>query len=232
MPEKKFKIVSTKKLSVEQQGLFNKDIVVTDLDFIEITYNELPEDLSDQNLGNVIITSQNALKSLVHNFKPKQLKFISLYCVGSKTKAAIEKELGPVTHYEDTVAALAKYLVKNLADKKVTYFSGNLRRDELKQTLLKHAVEVDETEVYQTHFVSNPLNQKFDAILFFSPSGIQSYLMANKAADEVIFSIGPTTAVEATEHFDTVLMADEPTVENVIFQVNDYYKNIDNQVII
>jgi len=61
-------------------------------------------------------------------------------------------------------------------------------------------------------------------VLFYSPSGIESYLEEN-TTDKVAFCIGETTAVEARKHFDKVEVANMPDVESVLELVNMYYSN-------
>ena len=61
-------------------------------------------------------------------------------------------------------------------------------------------------------------------ILFYSPSGIESYLEEN-STEKVAFCIGETTAVEARKHFDKVEVANMPDVESVLELVNMYYSN-------
>ena len=67
-------------------------------------------------------------------------------------------------------------------------------------------------------------DDKFDGILFYSPSGIESYLVDNNNFDAVAFCIGFTTAFEAEKHFKKVEVAKLPTIESVIKLVNQYYE--------
>ena len=66
------------------------------------------------------------------------------------------------------------------------------------------------------------LSDEISGVLFYSPSGIESYLQENNTK-KVAFCIGETTAEEARKHFDTVEVANMPSVESVLELVNTYY---------
>ncbi|RUA10893.1 MAG: uroporphyrinogen-III synthase, partial [Flavobacteriia bacterium] len=57
-----------------------------------------------------------------------------------------------------------------------------------------------------------------DGILFFSPRGIQSFLLENTVKNSTLFCIGETTASEAKKHSEKIVIANKPTVENVLVQ--------------
>ena len=59
-------------------------------------------------------------------------------------------------------------------------------------------------------------------VLFYSPSGIDSYLKDNNT-DKIAFCIGETTAVKARKHFDNVQVANMPDVDSVLALVNSHY---------
>jgi len=61
-------------------------------------------------------------------------------------------------------------------------------------------------------------------VLFYSPSGIDSYLKDNNT-DKIAFCIGETTAAEARIHFETVIVSKLATVDGVIDSVNKYFNN-------
>jgi uroporphyrinogen-III synthase len=63
-----------------------------------------------------------------------------------------------------------------------------------------------------------------DSILFFSPSGVSSYVKKNSITDEICFCIGNTTAKAVEKYSKNIVIANQPTVENVIIQCINYYK--------
>ncbi len=101
---------------------------------------------------------------------------------------------------------------------------GKNVRDVLPNTLKENQVTFNEIEVYQTSFTSHKMKSKHDGILFFSPSAVESYLKTNSIKNEVCFCIGETTA-EALENrkIKKIVIAEQPTIENVIAEVIEYY---------
>ena len=152
-----------------------------------------------------------------------ELNFEHIYCVGRRTKRLIEKNIGKVTHVENSAGNLANYLAAQIKNEEVTYFCGNKRRDELPDILDNKGIIVNEVVAYQTILSPNELIKNYDGLLFFSPSGIESFLSKNSIDQEVAFCIGGTTAKEAQKHFKTVVEAKLPSVESVLNSVNAYF---------
>src|SRR5690606_7752508 len=113
---------------------------------------------------------------------------------GLKTKSLLEENGFNVIAYTGYAADLAEIITLIYAKEKFTFFSGNLRRDTLPETLSNAKVVFNEIEVYETILTPKKMNGTFDGILFFSPSGVESYLKNNKITTENCFCIGTTTA--------------------------------------
>ena len=165
-----------------------------------------------------------SFEALLENFSPMELNFTNIYCVGKRTKRLIEKRIGKVTHIENSAEKLANYLVDTIEEKEVTFFCGNKRRDELPTILEENGIKVNEVECYQTQLTPRKIDGKHNGILFYSPTGIESYLKDNKTSDSVAFCIGETTATEARKHFKNVIVSSLPTVESVIKSVNEHFQ--------
>lgn len=214
-------IFSTKNLSQNQLQLFKQGITVKSEDFIKISPNRLPKTLLTQELENVIITSKNGVESLATQ-APDKLKFKNIYCVGRKTKRLIEKRIGPVKHQAKDAKELAKYLVEYMEGLEVTYFCSNLSMDDLPNILEDNNITVNKVETYTTKHAPSEVDKEIEGILFFSPSGVESYLLKNRP-DKTAYCIGDTTAEEARKHFRNVKVAKIPVVESVIEMVNEDY---------
>tara|TARA_R110002073_G_scaffold72537_1_gene177763 strand:- start:804053 stop:805639 length:1587 start_codon:yes stop_codon:yes gene_type:complete len=219
---KEITVFSTKKLSESQTKLFHEDIAVSDSDFIKTRFNRIPPKVIKNEIENVVITSKNAVESLLNSFSAVELQFKNIYCVGRRTKALIEKRIGKVVHAEKNAEKLANYLVATIKEGPVTYFCGDLRRDELPEILTKNNIELTEIEAYQAIYSATKVDEKVQGMLFYSPSTVQSYLQEN-TPDKVAFCIGETTAKEARKHFKNVEVAKVPTVESVIELVNLHF---------
>ncbi len=221
--EKDINIFSTKNLSIGQKSTLNKEIGTVMSDFITIRFNRLKAAVVKDPIKHVVFTSQNGVEAISDNFMGSELNFEHIYCVGRRTKRLIERTIGKVTHVENSAGKLAEYLAENIKEGEVTYFCGDKRRDELPDFLDKSGIRLNEVIAYQTILSPNELKRKYDGLLFFSPSGIDSFMSKNIVNEEVAFCIGKTTATEAKKHFKTVVEAKMPSVESVLNSVNAYF---------
>ena len=216
------RVLSTKKLLANQkQYLLNAGLAVVEADFISVNLKSFEIDAANDNL---IFTSQNAVISFLHNSKSAQLKDNGIFCVGIKTKAALEHYGYRVTVCTDYAEELAKTITEGYTNESFTFFSGNLRRDTLPEALKAAGIEMNEIQVYETVLSPHKINSKLDGILFYSPSGIESYLKENNIGNTMCFCIGTTTAEALKGITENIVIANKPTLENVIVQCINYYK--------
>jgi hydroxymethylbilane synthase len=215
-------IYSTKKLSELQKETLSHTIGVKDSDFIKIRFNRIPPKEVKRELENVVITSQNGVEAVLNSFSKEELNFKNIFCVGRRTKKLIENRIGKVTHVSKNALKLAEYISKETEIKEVTYFCSNIRLDTLSSFLQANDIVVHEVEAYKTMLSPVKVDDSVAGVLFYSPSGIHSYLEENNT-NKTAFCIGETTAVEARKHFNTVEVANTPSVENVLELVNTYF---------
>lgn len=219
---KSIQILSTKKLSGEQkQALVKANIEVIEADFIQ-TQNKSFE-LKDLN-ENLIFTSQNAVHSVLADPKSEQLKSKNVFCVGLKTKILLSENGFNVVAYTGYAADLAEIITLIYRSESYTFFSGNLRRETLPQALKDADVKFNEINVYDTSLTPQKIKTPVDAILFYSPSGVESYLKDNTIKKETCFCIGETTAEALHKITKNIIIADQPTIEDVIEDVIEEYK--------
>ena len=216
----KKKILSTKKLSSVQKELLN-NFIVDEIELIEISFN--PSIKLQNPIKNAIFTSKNAILSIFNQFTASELQFENVYCVGDKTAQFLEEKNVKVTVKANSAEELADEILLNKNIEELYFFCGNLRRNELPEMLTENNIKVNEIEVYTTNFKPVKIKNTYDGVLFFSPSSVKSYLLKNTDTQSVAFCIGNTTASEAIDDFENVFVADEPTVENVIESVNQYF---------
>ncbi|UPQ80337.1 uroporphyrinogen-III synthase [Flavobacterium azooxidireducens] len=220
--EKSIRILSTKKLQPNQkQFLLNADFRLIEADFIQIEFQSFQLNSSFDYL---IFTSQNAVLSVIKNENHIILKDKICFCVGIKTKQLLKENGFKVENAFDYADELVDYLLKNHSDKKFTFFSGNLRRDTIPAAFQKNNIIFEEIEVYKTILTPHKTDNQIDGILFFSPSAVQSYLKENSISNEICFCIGTTTAAEIEKSTKNIVIANRPTVENVIIQSINYFK--------
>lgn len=220
--DKKAQVFSTRNLSKEQYLRF-KNVQADSTDFLKISFNRISKPILKSKIDNVIITSQNAVESIVSSVPKEELQFKNIYCVGRRTKRLIEKKIGKVKHSENYAKDLAAYLVDYIDGTEVTHFCSDIRLDELSSTLEKNHIKVNEVEAYKTILDSKKIDPNVEGIMFYSPSTVESYMINNIAEGKIAYCIGETTATEAEKYFEDVRIAKIPTVESVIDLVNEHY---------
>lgn len=219
-------ILATKILSANQkQKLVKAHFKVIEADFIKTeTENFELTELND----NLIFTSQNAVRSFLKN--PKQEELIpnlrdkNVFCVGLKTKILLSEAGFNVVAYTGYASDLAEIITLIYANESYTFFSGNLRKDTLPKALAEAGIKFNEIQVYKTSLTPHKIKDAVDAILFFSPSGVESYLKENKIKKETCFCIGETTAEALEKITKNIVIAAQPSIEDVIEDVIEEYK--------
>lgn len=216
------KILSTKILAEYQK----KPLIEAGLELIEndfITTKIKSFDLKNIN-ESLIFSSQNAVESILQHPDLEKLKTKKVYCVGLKTKGLLADNGFEVVAYTGYASDLAEIITLIYKSETFTFFSGNLRRDTLPEALKEAEVVFNEINVYETTLTPHKIKSSVDAILFFSPSGVESYLKENTLKKESCFCIGETTASALENKTKNIIIADQPTVENVIEDVIEEYK--------
>ena len=215
-------ILSTKTLLDNQrEALTNANLNVVEVDFIETKSQAF--ELNGIN-DNLIFTSQNAVQSFLLDPKSEDLKTKNVFCVGLKTKILLSENGFNVIAYTGYAEDLAEIITLIYANESYTFFSGNLRRETLPEALKEGKVKFNEIQVYETTLTPQKIKTSVDAIMFFSPSAIESYLKENKIKNETCFCIGTTTSSALEGITKNIVIADQPTIEDVIEEVIAEYK--------
>ncbi|MEG0917671.1 MAG: uroporphyrinogen-III synthase, partial [Myroides sp.] len=183
-------VLSTKKLhSNQKQFLLNAGFSVVEADFIKIIL--VPFQL--KTIPTLLLfTSQNAVKSVLQNENIETLKQIPAVCVGSKTKQLLQENGFNVLETQEYADDLAPIIQQKYHLEQIAFFAGNLRRNVLPDAMQKTNVSFEEYTVYQNTANSIEIKAETDALLFFSPSGIHSYLQQNSIKNQTCFCIGTT----------------------------------------
>ena len=96
------------------------------------------------------------------------------------------------------------------------YFCGSKRLDDLPKILNDLNITLEEVTVYETHYNIKTFHKPFDGVMFFSPSGIESFTKTNNLKNTITYCIGNTTAEAAKMHTDKIMIAKKPSFEAVI----------------
>jgi uroporphyrinogen-III synthase len=207
-------ILSTKILTeIQKKALLDANFSVIDADFIQTKSQDFElNEIQD----NLIFTSQNAAQSVLLHPKSNELKSKNVFCVGIKTKALLEENGFNVMVYVDYASDLAEIITLIYANESYTFFSGNLRKETLPKALKEAKITFNEIQVYETTLTPQKIKSPVEAILFFSPSGVESYLKENTIKKELCFCIGETTAEALVTKSKNILIAAQPSIEAVI----------------
>ena len=217
-------ILSTKTLSDEQRQIFiDADLDLLEQDFIEIENNEFELKNINQNL---IFSSQNAVLSLLEKNNVDTIKLKTVFCVGIKTKELLEQNGFEVAVYMDYAAELAEIITLIYNKETFTFFSGNLRKETLPKALKQAKIKFNEIEVYQTKLAPFKISKEenLSAIMFYSPSGVESFLKDNKIKTETCFCIGETTASALKIFSKNIIIAENPSVDDLIYEVINHFQ--------
>jgi uroporphyrinogen-III synthase len=228
MQKAKRHILSTRPLSKDLiAAAAAQNIVVDEISFIETTpvvdlsVTKEIEKVAAQP-ATVVFTSMNAVQA-VADVATKEFKKVSwsIYCIGNTTKKLAEEQFGSnsIKGTADYGEQLADVVIKE-GEKVVTFFCGNIRRDVLPNKLRAAGIDVHELVVYQTLATPKQISKPYDAVLFYSPSAVDSFFSVNPVSDNTqYFAIGTTTA-SAIQQYTTknVIVANKVDKEDLAKQ--------------
>ncbi|RNC92179.1 MAG: uroporphyrinogen-III synthase [Allomuricauda sp.] len=209
-------ILSTKVLSPRQKDMvLNAGIRLVQYDAIKITPVSFDADCTACDA--LIFTSQNAVNALIEQKTGNTALPSMAFCVGEKTKA-LANTLGIDVVFAENAQALATIIIEQHRHKSFLFLSGKQRLDILPNQLKKNKVRFTEIHVYDTIPTPNKINRSFDGILFFSPSAVESHYQLNEVGSSIAFCIGPTTEKAAKGYNEKTIIANKPSIENVLVQ--------------
>lgn len=236
MHNAKFRILSTKALQDSlRKTAADKGIELRDQPFIDILPVRTPQleaRLREVALGGqvLVFTSPNTVKSVAGYWDNGVQQ--QIYCLGGATLEVIKEEI-PGAEVLGTGASsleLAKLILAHGGIKNVVFLCGNIRRNELPETLLANNVGVEELVVYETVETPAPLEERFDGVLFFSPSSVRSFFQQNAPDGQTVyFAIGETTGASVREIAGRQpVIGAEASVPALVQTAIDYFDNINN----
>jgi uroporphyrinogen-III synthase len=179
-----------------------------------------------------VFTSANAVRAVCDNREaPADW---SVFCLDSATQDAVLKYFpedqikGTGANAESLAASIAEAGVKELV-----FFCGNKRMDTLPGLLKGHGIVVNEQIVYNTMETPQRLSTEYDAVLFFSPSGVQSFFKSNTLKQNaVIFAIGTTTAQAIKEYSDNeIIVASHTSKTQIVLDAINYFNTIKQRTV-
>ncbi len=174
----------------------------------------------------IIFTSAQAVSAVIDCLGNKQPDW-QIFCISGATKKAVVDYFGAdkILGLGDDAIDLSRQ-IESVSAQEIVFFCGNKRLDTLPVLLSDKGFRVSECNVYETALTPVKLNQDYNAILFFSPSGVESYLSENEIpASAVLFSIGKTTAKALQQKVpNEVIISAKPDKHILVQTVIDFYK--------
>ena len=209
-------ILSTKCLAVEQKNrLVQTGVSYSCWDFISTRPKDFEANLTNKSL---IFSSQNAVKAVFNHNSNRENK---CYCVGEKTQKLLERNGQKVIKMAEKSSILADFILKNAKNESFLFFTGNQRMPEIEAAFQRENKALEVIETYTTTAQPKAVGN-YDAVLFYSPSGVESFLQNNSLEDSTSFAIGETTALSLQKYTDNIITATQPTIEHLIAAVRKY----------
>lgn len=117
-------------------------------------------------------------------------------------------------------AELVQKIISNSPSEKLIFFCGDIRLDTIPDALRKAGIAFEEVVVYHTTLTPRKITNNYDAILFYSPSGVHSFFTHNQVANIRLYSIGTTTtaALENYNHGNNTIITSPKTDKKVMIE--------------
>lgn len=232
MQKTEHQILSTRPLTQEiVEEAAGKNICIDCISFIEtepvksIELEEKISQLSQKNIT-VVFTSMNAVEAAKEYLS--QIPGWLIFTMGQTTKELVKESFGEksIIGTADNASALADTIIEK-GEKEIFFFCGDQRRDELPGKLKEKNIKIEEIVVYRTNPSAKKISKKYDGILFFSPSAVDSFFSINSINNDVVlFAIGNTTANVIRERTNNqIIIADQPGKAALAKKMIAYFKN-------
>ncbi|MPS74806.1 MAG: uroporphyrinogen-III synthase [Chryseobacterium sp.] len=201
------KILFTKSLDrekvSEKLGTVTLSGVEVSVDFVEVINTEFIKTKAFGLKNNsLIFTSVNGVKAFFENgFSPNEnftepKNYNKIYVVGSQTKKELRQHHFGTFKLCKNANELSNFVTENSVNEKFLHFCGDIAIDILDEKLPLQNISYKKIPVYKTDLLYPKIDEKYQAIVFFSPSGVRSFAKFNNLENMKIFSIGKTTTSE------------------------------------
>jgi uroporphyrinogen-III synthase len=175
----------------------------------------------------VVFTSANAVRIVSSLLEEVPSKGV-VYCIQGATEAAVKNHFP----YADILGVagygkvLADIIVAQNSVQELDFFCGNIRSNDLPQRVSQAGISLHEHTVYKTTATPTRIDDPLDGVLFYSPSGVDSFFSQNTLVDQTTcFAIGHTTAAAIQKHVrQQPILARYPESKALLEAAIDYFK--------
>jgi uroporphyrinogen-III synthase len=225
------KVLSTKLLETETLSYATSlDMEVQCNAFIEIVPFAFDlQSMQAETFDAVAFTSSN---SVIHFFnQPDAVKLLDnkdVFSLSGRTSDELLKRNIQPTFTAINADSLARLIIETRLTRSVLHIGGNLTLDTLEQKLKAAGIVYKPLTVYTTVLHKEILvDDTFDAILFYSPSGVESFLTNNRPGNATVCCcIGATTATALRASFADakIIFPKQPTPESMLDAISLHFK--------
>lgn len=236
-----YKILFTRSIDdADKEKLRAKGFEVVEHNFLAV--HALPDaanivlaDIKD--FKNLVFTSQHAVRIFFDVLKNHHIRLdasVKIFSTSGETKNIIQKN-GFLPALSAPSAQPLAHLMVEKADlcESVYFICGNLSLPVLPDILLKNGVSLKKLVVYETvkyPLSIEPSDKAFDAVVFFSLSAADAFLVNNTLhVWTKVFTLGSTTAdyVKEKTQIKSIFAADKPTIESLIETIEHTFLQTD-----
>jgi len=232
--ESRLRIFSTKKLRepLSQAIQSREDLLFAEADFIRmIPLPPAPDAILRiiTETSAIVFTSAYAVHQLASGFPGNASLPLRIFCLEGATRAAVIGAFGErsIIGTAAQASALAELIIARQSYPSVAFFCGDQRRDELPLVLREQGITVEELVIYATEPSPAELPFTPDAVMFFSPSAVDSFFSRNDPGPGVVcIAIGPTTAAALRDHSPdlTIISAARPAQEAMLEAISLHFQ--------
>ena len=213
-------ILSTKKLDVAlRERIVHNGLAYMEYDAIHVNpvSFELPAPKDY-----VIFSSKNAVKTVLKS--AYALANTQVLCVGKQSEELLFKKNIKTIKTAKNMAELVIFIEKIAKNASFLHFCGNRRLPLLAKKMTAWKANFKEIEVYNTTPNVKKINAAPDAILFYSPSGVESYTNINTIGNSSCFCIGETTAKALPEQPKKLVVLENPSIQTLVAKAIQHLK--------
>lgn len=200
-------------------------------DFVEVIKINLlkiqPFDLKDYSL---IFSSVNGVKSFFNNGFRADENLLhrnsnKIYVVGLQTKKELRKHNFGAFKTHKNAKDLCEFIIKNSPKEKFLHFCGDLALNVLNNALPLQNISYRKVISYETQLLYPKISDSYDAICFFSPSGVRSFAEHNSFTNSKLFSMGETTSNEIKNFTEKpIFTSDKSILDDLLKMVKEQLK--------
>ena len=224
------KILSTKQLdSVLIESARAEKIEVSWVAVIRtVAVDVATKSLQSLDFDALVFTSSSGVKFAFENKELWQLTASKpVYAISGKTRDGLIKRDIMCAGVADDAERLADVIIEAGDIKGVLHLCGNLYLDSIGRKLGNGKISYQTLVVYRTELLYPHTDVEYDALMFFSPSGVDSFFTKNEPKANAIYCcVGHTTAEHLRSQHSKldIIVAERPEPQSMIDRIIEHKK--------